>query len=570
MLAINRHIRRLLLASTGTIALVCIWHVVSVYILPTSSALAPPAKVAQALQKMWDSGELMDSASASVKRIAVGFSIAVIAAIFFSVVASRFSRLYDSVRVGLELLSSIPPIAWTPLAIMWFGIGDTPAVFIVALGGFFPVFTNFYAGITRVDDHLINAARTMGASRTQIVSGVIFPAALPSFFTGMRTGLIVAWFNVIAAELIGVRSGLGYQIQLNRTLLLSDSVIALMLVIGVIGLAMMQLMNLVAKLSTPWAIQDATRSFWIGTRRQFSRFLRRRAARHNSPSEMLEQQDQSAANASIAVPYSTRVGSDSGPVLVVNDLSKSFGDGPERLEVLRDISFRVAAGEVIAVIGPNGSGKSTLLNIVAGLLKADIGSVRFKGKDVHVPGHERTMVFQDFALFPFRTCSGNIEFALRAATTGNHTGANRESIVKGLLHEAQLTGFAEAYPVELSGGMRQRLAIARALAASPELILMDEPYSAYDPLFKDESQQAMLNLIAKRSISLVIVTHDLDEAIFMADRIIVLSERPATIKEIVNVGLPQPRLNDVRLCPEFGALHSRLRELLKQSASGLE
>ena len=541
-----------------------LWHLASAYILPQSSALPPPASVARALQAMWLSGELLDSATSSVKRIAVGFSIAVIVASCLSVIAARLTPLYSSVRTLLDLLSSIPPIAWTPLAIMWFGIGDVPAVFIVVLGSFFPAFTNFYAGITRVDRDLISAARTMGASRTTIVRSVIFPAALPAFFTGTRTGLLVAWFNVIAAELIGVRSGLGYQIQLNRTLLRSDAVIALMIVIGVIGFAMMRSMNLIGNLAAPWAIQDETRSRWIARRRQLSRSIRRVISH-----PILDQNSRPLYRLDVAAQAMPAPNTDDGPILVIDQLSKSFGKGIGSLQVLRNISFQIGKGEVVAIIGPNGSGKTTLLNIVAGLLKPDRGSVRFKGLRVEEPGCERTMVFQNFALLPFRTCRGNIEFAVQAAT-GNYKKANGETVVRDLLDEAELTSFAEAYPIELSGGMKQRLAIARALAVAPEVILMDEPYAAYDPIFKEDSQQAMLSLIAKRSISVAIVTHDLDEAIFMADRIIVLSERPATIKEIVSVGLPKPRPNNVRLCPEFEALHSRLRESLKESMNGLE
>lgn len=555
---------RLTSAVAGTLLFLCAWHIASTYLLPQSSALPSPLKVARALESLWLSGDMAGGVTASVRRIAFGFAVALLIAVCFSAVAARLSYLYSGMRPVLELLSSIPPIAWTPLAIMWFGIGELPALFIVTLGAFFPMFTSFYAGITRVDSDLVNVAKTLGASPTRIVSGVVFPAALPTFTTGMRTGLAVAWFNVIAAELIGVRSGLGYQLQLNRTLLLSDRVVALMLVIGVLGLLMSRSVNFIGNLASPWAVQDETRARWLGRRRLISRWMRRLIAVFARQSDELSPPDPAQINKSPGYSEPLAV-----PLLTVEHLSKSYGgeayDG--KVEVLRDVSLSVSRGEVVAVIGPNGSGKTTLLNIIAGLLRPDAGGVRFRGEEVRSPARERAIVFQSYALFPFLTCRGNINFAVRTGRAADREAAGDgvlpDRMVSALLEEVRLSDFADAYPVELSGGMRQRLAIARALAASPDLILLDEPFASYDPMIKEESQQAILNLIASRSLGLLIVTHDLDEAILMADRVIVLSERPASVKATVEVTLPRPRSAEVRRCREFDELRSRLLCLLK-------
>jgi NitT/TauT family transport system ATP-binding protein len=566
--------KKLALAFAGTVAFIIVWHLMSTRLLPQGSALPPPTRVVSSMIAMWRTGELVDGAVESIKRIVLGFAIALLIAVCFSIMAARFTSLYTSVKPVLDLLSSIPPIAWTPLAIMWFGIGDVPALFIVTLGAFFPMFAGFYSGITRVDQDLISVAKTLGASPTRVVAGVIFPAALPTIFTGMRTGLTVAWFNVIAAELIGVRSGLGYQIQLNRSILFSEAVIALMLVIGVIGLIMTRMMSVVGNLASPWAIQDETRSWWVGLRRRISRSLHHAPDVTGTRAHLHQCQPNDPTDVTLAPPPKSRHQPDSNStVLVVEHLSKSFGDRTygEKIEVLRDISFHLKKGEIVAVVGPNGSGKTTLLNIVASLLEPSGGEVRFKGERVRVPGRERSIVFQNFALFPFYTCRGNIKFAARSA--GLLDGRNVEGVdsidcmVHGLLREMRLTDFAEAYPAELSGGMKQRLAIARALAASPELILLDEPFSAYDPLLKNEGQQLMLKTISARSLSLLLVTHDLDEAIFMSDRVIVLNERPASVEEIIDINLPRPRASEIRRSREFDDLHTHLQGLLARQAT---
>lgn len=575
-MSVKTYQKKFILGVAGTVAFITVWHLASTRLLPPGSALPPPAKVATSLISMWRTGELTEGALESIKRIVLGFAIALTGAVCFSTIAARFTSIYTSIKPVLDLLSSIPPIAWTPLAIMWFGIGDVPALFIVSLGAFFPMFAGFYSGITRVDQDLISVAKTLGARPTRIVSSVIFPAALPTIFTGMRTGLTVAWFNVIAAELIGVRSGLGYQIQLNRSMLFSEAVIALMLVIGVIGLIMTRMMGAVGNLASPWAIQDETRSRWVGLRRRISRLLlhpapgsteARTKAHHCLPHD--------TKDVALLSPTKSQHQPDSdNKVLVVEHLSKSFGDRTYgEIEVLRDVSFYIDEGEIVAIIGPNGSGKTTLLNMVAGLLEPSAGEIRFKGGRVRLPGRERAMMFQNFALFPFYTCRGNIKFAVRSGHESVSEGRNgrdvsaAECIVDGLLREMRLTDFADAYPVELSGGMKQRLALARALAASPELILLDEPFSAYDPLLKNEGQQLMLKTITDRSLSLLLVTHDLDEAIFMADRVVVLNERPASVKEIIDVRLPRPRRSEIRRSQEFNDLRLYLQQLLARPAT---
>lgn len=551
---------RLFVSSLGFIVFLLAWKAISLN-LASQSALPPPEKVFGAASEMWHSGEMLQDVGASLRRILTGFTIAFLSALAVGIVAARYVKTYRSVSIFLDLLSSIPPIAWTPLAILWFGIGDAPACFIVFLGAFFPMFLSVYSGITRVDRNLISAASTLGATPATIVSRVILPAALPSILTGVRAGITVGWFNVIAAELIGVRSGLGYKIQLSRTLLFSENVIALMLVIGIIGWIMAKAVALVGSFIAPWAIEDDSRPRWIARRTFVRRLFKRTAVSAiKTPSDAPRLQGN---NTVFSTTSDTKAA-----LLEVRGVSKSFPgqNGNDSLSVLQDISFDVRPNEVFTVIGPNGSGKTTLLRILAGLMQAD-GSILFRGKKVDGPSWQRTVIFQDFALFPWLTAAGNVDFAHRASLHAERNGdANRlnpGNQTEALLQLAGLQSFQDTYPADLSGGMRQRLAMARALAVEPDLILMDEPFASFDPLVREESQQTILSLLRQKPVTVLLVTHDLDEAIFMSDRILVLSQRPGRAKTIIKINFPHPRSPSVRRSEEFQRLRTDLWEIFR-------
>lgn len=561
----SRALRMVVMPFLGILLFLILWQITSSYFVPEQSTLPTPIRVAQTLGQMWHSGELADDVVASLKRILAGFTIALCIAIAFGVVAARYGKIYRSIKSLMDLLSSIPPIAWTPLAILWFGIGDLPAYFIVFLGAFFPMFTGIYAGITLVDNNLIDAAKTLGASSSLVVRRVVLPASFPQIVTGIRTGLGVAWFNVIAAELVGVRSGLGYKIQLSRTLLFSEQVIAIMLVIGVLGFCMTRAAGIVGNMVSPWAIQDESRTKWIGRRMLFRKLLRLRSTlvKDNAISPPIRIQE---------IPHAfERVPNADSPfvLLEVDRISKSFcGQKPEdTLLALDGVSFKIYAREVFCILGPNGSGKTTIIKIVAGLLPPDSGNVKFENRYVTFPSFERTVIFQDYALFPWKTSRGNVEFALEAQSCDVMSRAcsknDRQVKSSALLQDAGLQDFVDSYPMDLSGGMKQRLALARALAVSPKLILMDEPFASLDPIVREQSQESILQLISSKEKTILLVTHNLDEAVFMSDRILVLSKRPGRVKTIIDIDLPRPRTAAIRCQPKFNEYRNKLFQLLR-------
>lgn len=246
-------------------------------------------------------------------------------------------------------------------------------------------------------------------------------------------------------------------------------------------------------------------------------------------------------------------------VLQVNGLSKQFDTPQGRVTALRDINFQTHRREFVCVIGPSGCGKSTLIRILAGLESLTDGEVLLDGKPVNRPGPERGMVFQGYTLFPWLTVKKNVMFGLL------NQGMGKLQAEQEALQWVDLVGlerFADAYPHQLSGGMKQRVAIARALANQPRILLMDEPFGALDAQTRCKMQSYLLEIWKNIDITILFITHDLDEAIFLADRILVLKAHPGEVQELIEVAVPRPRHTDQLLGAEFLATKKRLEELI--------
>ena len=256
----------------------------------------------------------------------------------------------------------------------------------------------------------------------------------------------------------------------------------------------------------------------------------------------------------------------------LRNVSRCFaGPQGERIEALRDVSFDVEdvtspegrdIGEFRVLLGPSGCGKSTILRLIAGLDRPDAGDVLVNGKKVDGPGRERGMVFQKYTSFPWLTVEGNIAYGLRINGT---PAPERKEIVDRLVKEIGLSGFEKSYPDTLSGGMQQRLAIARTLALRPQVILMDEPFGALDAQTRSDMQQLLLRIWDDAASTVLFVTHDVEEAIYLADRVFVLSARPGTIVEDVQVPFGRPRETSVKQKREFHDLQQYLLGSLRRA-----
>jgi NitT/TauT family transport system ATP-binding protein len=246
-------------------------------------------------------------------------------------------------------------------------------------------------------------------------------------------------------------------------------------------------------------------------------------------------------------------------ILDVQHLGKVFKTGKGDTVALNDINFQTHRREFLCVVGPSGCGKSTLVRILAGLEEASSGQVLLQGKAVTEPGSDRGMVFQGYTLFPWLTVKKNVMFGPEVNGHGRHAAEQQALQWLALIG---LEKFADAYPSQLSGGMKQRVAIVRALANQPRILLMDEPFGALDAQTRCRMQAHLLEIWRKIDITIVFITHDLDEAIFLADRILVLSAHPGEVRELIEVPVPRPRSAAQMISPPFLATKARLEELI--------
>ncbi|MBO7748043.1 ABC transporter ATP-binding protein [Paenibacillus sp. MWE-103] len=246
--------------------------------------------------------------------------------------------------------------------------------------------------------------------------------------------------------------------------------------------------------------------------------------------------------------------------IAVTGLTKVYETKKSRFEALAPIDLTVGANAFVTIVGPSGCGKSTLLRIVAGLDEPTDGSVLLDGEEVVGPGAERGMVFQGYTLFPWLTVRENIEYGpkLKGVST-----LERRAISSHYLKVIKLESFANAYPKQLSGGMKQRVAIARALANRPKVLLMDEPFGALDAQTKLEMQELLLEVWEKEKTTVLFITHDIEEAVFLSQRIVVMGAHPGRILKTFDVALPARRTPEVRELPGFLALKRELGALLK-------
>jgi ABC-type nitrate/sulfonate/bicarbonate transport system ATPase subunit len=261
---------------------------------------------------------------------------------------------------------------------------------------------------------------------------------------------------------------------------------------------------------------------------------------------------------------------DAVPALSIRDLSVSFGAAPGGQTVLAKIDIDVRDGEFLCIVGSSGAGKTTLLRVLAGLFRPTSGEVCFNGQAIAGPSRDRAIIFQDYskALLPWRTVRGNVALSLEAR---GMPASRQDAVIDELLAKMGLSRAKDQFPGQLSGGMQQRVQIARCLAQEPKILLMDEPFGALDAMTRQALQDEILELAAEKRITVVFITHDLEEAIYLGDRVAVLGGAPATIVETIDVDLPRPRNQlTTRENARFLAHRHRLFELLAryQSARG--
>jgi NitT/TauT family transport system ATP-binding protein len=254
-------------------------------------------------------------------------------------------------------------------------------------------------------------------------------------------------------------------------------------------------------------------------------------------------------------------------MLEVSQLGKTYGEGDSATHAIGSISFGIEEKEFVCVVGPSGCGKTTLLKCMSGLLEPSAGSVEVKGRRVSGPPPEMALVFQEYSrsLLPWMSVRGNVTLPLRHKKLGKGETAR---LVEESVEAVGLTRFIDRYPWELSGGMQQRVAIARALAYQPEVLLMDEPFASVDAQTRGDLEDLVLRVREQYGVTILFVTHDIDESVYLADRIVVLTPSPTEVREVLSVDLPHPRDQvDTKELPEFARLRAHVYRLIKREQS---
>lgn len=247
----------------------------------------------------------------------------------------------------------------------------------------------------------------------------------------------------------------------------------------------------------------------------------------------------------------------------IRDVTVSFTQNGSTLDAVSGISLKVEPGEFVSIVGPSGCGKSTLLNLVAGFLKPTLGEASVDGTAIRGPGADRGVVFQQYSLFPWLRVRENVEFGLKMQGV---CSSERQSRARTLLGLAGLLSFENHYPDQLSGGMKQRVGIVRALATGPQVLLMDEPFGALDAQTRVVMQEILTNMWQQLRLSVLFITHDIEESIFLSDKVYVMTARPGRIKAEIPVPLPRPRTAEMTSSPAFVAIQQQLKALIREES----
>jgi NitT/TauT family transport system ATP-binding protein len=253
--------------------------------------------------------------------------------------------------------------------------------------------------------------------------------------------------------------------------------------------------------------------------------------------------------------------------IVARNVNIHFGSNGKTTWAVKDFSLTAEKGEFVCIIGPTGCGKTTFLNAIAGFIKPAAGELLLDGVRINGPHPDRGVVFQEYALFPWKTVHENVGFGLKLK---GMDAPKRNRKVNEIIEKVGLSGFEKHYPSQLSGGMKQRVSIARVLINDPVVLLMDEPFGALDAQTRMLMQELLLEIWSSDKKTVIFVTHDLDEAVFLADRIYVMSARPGTLKKIIDVDIPRPRNLDITTSREFSAIKNELLHLIRKELVNVE
>ena len=513
---------RLLAGSGFALSLVFWWWLshrefVNPVFLPTPGAVWDAAGDALGDENLWI------DVKASFFRVTAGFLLAAAAGVPLGVFVGSFKVFEGLFQPITEFVRYVPVPALIPIFMVLFGIDELSKVMVIWVGTFFQLVLMVADEVRRVPYELLQVSYTLGARRRETIRLVLWRGAMPGIFDALRLCNGWAWTYLVVAELVAANEGLGYRILKFSRFLQTPKILGLP--------------------PAPGRPRPGPR---------------RRVPRAQPPALPLGRHGEAVTPMTPPLAAAR---------LDVRRISKTYASRRATVQALLPTSFQLAEGEFVSLLGPSGCGKSTALQLVAGLDEPTSGEIRVDGEPVVGPGRDRGMVFQHYTLFPWLTVLENARFASELRCNEETDG---EQVARGLARTRSLLdlmglrAFHGAYPRELSGGMKQRVAIARALANRPKVLLMDEPFGALDAQTREEMQRLMLLLQGHEPMTVLFVTHDVEEAIYLSSRVLVFSPRPGRVVRDVAVpfGEPSRRVPDIKLAPEFMQLKRDLIGLL--------
>ena len=442
---------------------------------------------------------------ASLQRVAIGFGLAALAGIPLGFLIGRFTFFSRMFSPLIALLRPVSPLAWLPIGLLLFQKAEPASSWTIFICSIWPMVINTAEGVRRIPQDYLNVARVLQLSEWTIMRRILFPAVLPAVLTGVRLSIGIAWLVIVAAEMLTGGLGIGFWIWNEWNNLNVENILIAIVIIGVVGLLLEQGLMLIA--------------------RRFS--------------------------------WQEKLGVNMKPLIQVQAVSQRFSTASGEFLALQNVSFDIHEGETVSLIGHSGCGKSTLLNLIAGITLPTEGGLICDNREIAGPGPERAVVFQNHSLLPWLTCFDNVALAVDQVFRHTMSKAERKEWIEHNLDRVQMGHALHKRPGEISGGMKQRVGIARALAMKPKVLLMDEPFGALDALTRAHLQDSVMQIQQALNTTIVLITHDVDEAVLLSDRVLMMTNGPAaTVGEILRVDLPRPR-NRVQLADDSRYHHMR-------------
>ena len=517
--------------------LLILWWMASKARVWNSYLLPPPEKVFATFLSMLRSGEIQKSTAVSLRRVLTGFSLSFVLAFIGGLIAAYAPGFAGYFRYLGNFFRNVPPLALISLLILWFGLGELPKLIIIVLASFFPMLMNIASGFVRCDKGLLEVGQSLGLSGIKQFFRIRLPSSRLDILTGIRIGLGYAWRALIGAEMFAAASGLGYTIVFAQQMSRSDKVFIGIFLIGIIGsvtdAVLQKAIDRLGRPSgkAPEVPEESACEAYRDSEPEGLRDSEPEGLRESEPEGLRDSEPEahrdtaffSSADAkrgtlrprvwAVKSPKTDEAGCGSShDSIVLENVSKRFAIPGQELEVLRDLNLTLPLDGITVVLGKSGCGKTTLLRMIAGLDRDYSGTIRF-------PGDKKCAVaFQESRLMPWLNVRGNIVFGLRKSEI-------REERVRRLLSLTGLTGFEKAKPYQLSGGMQQRTAIARALAVAPDYLLMDEPFAALDYFTRIAMQRSLLDIRRQTGCGVLFITHNIEEALMLGDQILVLGQK---------------------------------------------